>query len=182
MPRIAVLGIGNVLMGDDAVGPHLVKLLEAWWRFPPEVEVVEAGTPGLDLALRLSGLDALVVADAVRDRGAPGEIRLYDRAGILARPPVQAMSPHEPGLREALFTLEFAGGAPGEVRLVGVIPDRVSSGVGLSPAVRQALPRGLEALLAELRRLGAAFEERVPPLEPELWWERPAPGRAGRPA
>ena len=50
MARVAVIGIGNVLMGDDAAGPTAVKLLEAGWEFSPEVEVIEGGTPGLDIA------------------------------------------------------------------------------------------------------------------------------------
>jgi hydrogenase maturation protease len=172
-PRIVVLGIGNVLMGDDAVGPHLVKLLEAEWEFPPEVSVVEAGTPGLDLTVFLHDVAAAVVVDAVHARGAaPGEIRRYDREALLAKSPVMAMSPHEPGLREALLTLDFTGGGPRQVRLIGIVPGAVETGAGLSEAVRGALPALLEAVLSELAAMGAAPRQRVRPSEPDLWWER----------
>ncbi len=40
MPRIGVLGIGNVLMGDDAFGPYVVKVLEARYELPADVEVM----------------------------------------------------------------------------------------------------------------------------------------------
>lgn len=172
-PRIVVLGIGNVLMGDDAVGPHVVKLLEAGWEFPPEVAVVEAGTPGLDLTVFLHGVEAALVVDAVHARGAaPGEVRRYDREALLAGSPVLAMSPHEPGLREALLTLDFTGGGPRQVRLLGVVPAVVDAGAGLSATVRAAVPSLLEAVLAELASLGAAPRRREPPSEPDLWWER----------
>ena len=49
MVRIAVVGLGNVLMGDDGFGPYVAHLLEAWYEWPDDVQVVELGTQGLDL-------------------------------------------------------------------------------------------------------------------------------------
>ncbi len=172
MARIRVLGIGNVLMGDDAFGPYVVKLLDAGYEVPPGVEVLELGTPGADLSLHLQDLDAAVVIDTVKVRGAPGELRLLGKAQLLSQKPVLPASPHEPGLREALFTLEFRGGAPGEVRLVGVIPDLVEMEVGLSPPVRAALPAALDEVLRQLAALGTPAVARPHPREPDLWWER----------
>ena len=172
-PRLLVLGIGNVLMGDDAVGPYLLKLLEADWELPAEVAVVEAGTPGLDLTVFLHGVEIALVVDAVRAEGAiPGEIRRYGREALLAGSPGPAMSPHEPGLRETLLTLEVGGGGPCEVRLLGMAPARVESGVGLSEPVRAAMPRLVEAVLAELGALGVPPRRRARPLPPDLWWEQ----------
>ncbi len=172
MAGISIIGIGNVLMGDDAFGAHVVKTLEARYRFSPEVEIAEVGTPGLDMALRIAGLDALLVADAVRAEGAPGEIRLFDEAQITEHPSGPFLSPHEPGLREALLTLELRGEAPRLVRLVGVVPEKVEYGIGLSAPVRRAVPVAVSSVLSELSRLGVRAEERVPAAEPDLWWER----------
>jgi hydrogenase maturation protease len=174
--RIVLLGIGNVLMGDDAAGPTAVKLLEAGWEFSPEVEVIEGGTPGLDIASLVEGAEALLVVDAVRARGDPGEIRLLDEATLLGRAPGLSLSPHEPGLREALLTMELSGGRPRRVRLVGIVPERIDVPVGLSAPVRAALPRLLSRVLEELRALGGDFRPRARPLEPDLWWERPPAG------
>jgi Ni,Fe-hydrogenase maturation factor len=99
MARIAILGIGNILMGDDAVGPHLINLLEAGCEFPPNV-------------------------------------------------------------------------AAREVRLVGVAPEQVTTGVTLSAAVRGALPRLLEVVLPQLRELCGDARRRARPDDPDLWWER----------
>jgi hydrogenase maturation protease len=169
--RIAVIGIGNVLMGDDAVGPHVVRTLEAEHELPADVEVIDAGTPGLDLAAYVAGADAVVIVDAVKARGTPGEIRLYDKAAILAKPPPTSTSPHEPSLRASLHTAEFAGQAPREVTLVGVVPGAVLDGVGLSPEVRAAVPRVVAEVVSQLRRLGAEARRRTPPRRPDLWWE-----------
>lgn len=172
MPRISVLGIGNVLMGDDAFGPYVVKVLVARYDVPPTVEVLELGTPGADLSLHLQDLDAAVVVDTVKVLGEPGEIRLLDKRQLLAKKPVLPASPHEPGLREALFTLEFRGGGPGDVRLVGVIPGQVEMEVGLSAPVRAAVPAALDEVVRQLAALGVPAHPRPVPREPDLWWER----------
>ncbi len=179
MPRIGVLGIGNVLMGDDALGPYVVKLLDARYELPAGVELLELGTPGADLSLYLDGLDAAVIVDTVKVGGAPGEIRLLDKAQLLSKEPILPASPHEPGLREALFTLEFRGGAPREVRLVGVVPSSVAPELGLSPPVREAVPATLARVVEELGLLGVSVHERPDPRAPDLWWERP-PHAGGR--
>jgi hydrogenase maturation protease len=176
MARITVLGIGNVLMGDDAAGPHVVKVLEAAYAFPPDVAVVEAGTPGLDLTALLDGVETLLVVDSVHARAPPGTIRVYDRAKLLERPPALATSPHEPGLREALLTMDFHGAGPREVWLVGVVPGQVTTGIGLTPEVRAAVPRLVAEVVSRLAALGAAPTSRVPPGVPDLWWER-GPGQ-----
>ncbi len=171
MSEIGVLGLGNVLMGDDAFGPYVIKHLESAFRFPAPVLVLDAGTPGLDLTVHIRGLRALIVADAVKAPGPPGEVRLYRKADLLKAAPTLRMGPHEPGLREALLTLEFSGGAPEEVLLVGVIPDDVVYRVGLSTPVQEAVPAAVAEILRELDRLGAPAEPRKTPLAMDLWWE-----------
>ncbi|HYG70494.1 MAG TPA: hydrogenase maturation protease, partial [Anaeromyxobacteraceae bacterium] len=118
MARVAVIGIGNVLTGDDAIGPYVVRVLEAAWTFPADVEVYDAGTPGLDLTAYISGVETLVIVDAVRAKGAPGELRVYSKDEILKGAPLLAMSPHEPGVRESLLNADFMGVCPKAVRLV----------------------------------------------------------------
>jgi len=174
---IAVLGIGNVLMRDDAFGPYVVRVLEASFEFPDTVSLVDAGTPGHDMTLHLEGRDALVVVDAVHAAGPPGELRLYPLEEVLRNPPPQVMSPHEPGLRDALHKLRFTGGSPGEGILVGVIPKEVETGVGLSAPVNAAVPHAVREVLSFLRERGLAVRERVPPAAPDIWWE-PGTGEA----
>ena len=171
-PRIVVLGIGNVLTGDDAVGPHVVRVVEARYALPEDVQVIDAGTPGYDLTAFLVGLDAVLLVDAVKAEGAPGELRVYDKAELLTRKPILAVSPHEPGVREAIMNADFMGVTPAVVRLVGVVPARTETGIGLSPEVRAAIPAAVERVAAELRALGVDVPERVPRREPDLWWER----------
>ncbi|WP_242340153.1 MULTISPECIES: hydrogenase maturation protease [unclassified Anaeromyxobacter] len=172
-PRIAVIGIGNVLTGDDAVGPHVVRVFEARHAVPPDVQVMDAGTPGYDLTAFIAGLEGLVLVDAVKAKAAPGTLRVYDKEELLHKAPVLAMSPHEPGVREALMNAEFMGVSPKTVKLVGVVPASVATGIGLSPEVRAAIDGAVAQVAKELAALGVAVTERVPPAAPDLWWEKP---------
>jgi len=84
---VGVFGLGNVLMGDDALGPTVIAHLVAGFDFPPEVHVEDLGTPGLDLHPHLAGLDALILIDVVKAEGEPGELRLYGKEEILRHAP-----------------------------------------------------------------------------------------------
>jgi len=172
--RISVIGIGNVLEGDDALGPTVVRLFEAAYAVPEDVTVIDGGTPGLDLTAYMAGLEALVVVDAIKSKtGLPGEIRVIDKPGILNRGPIIAMSPHEPGLRESILHAEFQGVAPKDVRLVGIVAGSIDFGCQLTPPARAALPGAVEQVRAQLVDLGVAVTKRDPPRDPDLWWERP---------
>ncbi len=174
--RISIIGIGNVLAGDDAIGPTVVRVVEARYELPESVQVIDAGTPGYDLTAFLVGLDAVVLVDAVKAKGTAGEVRTYDKAGLLEKKPILALSPHEPGVREALLNADFMGVTPAVVRLVGVVPARTETGIGLSDAVRAAVPAAVAQVARELAALGVELRERAPPRPPDLWWER-TPGR-----
>jgi hydrogenase maturation protease len=63
--RVLIGGIGNVLLGDDAVGPYVIRLLESEYAFGDDVEIADLGTPALDLTHRLAGLHAAILVDCV---------------------------------------------------------------------------------------------------------------------
>jgi len=167
-----VLGLGNVLLGDDALGPYAVATAAAELEVGNGVELIDLGTPGLDLLPYLSGASAVVVVDTVRADGPPGEVRLYRTGELLTAPTGPRVGPHDPGLHEALMCARLDGSGPDEVILVGVIPERTTTGIGLSAAVRAAVPAVVAAVASELERLGACPSRRLEPQPPDLWWER----------
>jgi hydrogenase maturation protease len=176
--RVRVIGLGNVLMRDDAFGPYVVRLLDAFYVMPPDVQVMDVGTPGLDLIPYVCGTELLVIVDTVRADGEPGDIRVFRTADILADAVQPRLGPHDPGVKEALLTAAVADSAPQEVLLVGVIPQSVEMGVELSPAVRSSLAPVVAWVVTELTVRGAAPSLRPVPLDPAPWWEQPAPDSA----
>ena len=169
--RIGVIGLGNVLMGDDAFGPWVAQVLLAEYDFLPDVSVEDLGTPGLDLIPYVADLEALVLVDTVRSDAAPGSIRLYRRDALLRHAPAARLSPHDPGVKEALLTAEFAGVGPRDVLLVGAVPQDSAMGVRLSNPLRAAVPRAVDEVLAELARLGRPATRRIEPQPADVWWE-----------
>jgi hydrogenase maturation protease len=169
MMKVAVLGIGNVLIGDDAVGPTVVNLLEALWEFPEGVVVEDMGTPSLDLAARLSDFDAVIFVDAVSAKAEPGTIRLYTVDEILRHPPGLRLSQHDPSLKETLLTVQLLDTCPRHIILVGVVPQTIEQ-FGLSEVVEAAVPLAAEAVIEQLAKLGIASKRRTAPASGTPWW------------
>ena len=152
-----ILGLGNVLMGDDGFGPHVVRAFEEQFVAGPGVAVVDLGTPGLDLTPWLADADHAIVVDTVHANDAPGTLHVYTKEDVVRHVPFSRVSPHDPGLKESLLTLEFAGRAPRQLTLIGVVPHRVAPGTQLSPAVRDAMPAALQAICSTLEGEGIAL-------------------------
>lgn len=167
---IRIIGLGNVLMSDDGFGPYVVRVLEACYDLPRHVEVIDAGTPGLDLTPHILDADVVMFVDTVSAEGRPGDVHQFGLPDILDRAP----GPHDPGVKEALLTVAAACGGPKDVLLIGVIPEWIATGVSLSGSVRSAVPQAIGALVTELERRGARVKPRVTPRHPDTWWERPA--------
>jgi hydrogenase maturation protease len=169
--QICVIGLGNVLMGDDAFGPYVIEVLEAAYDFPENVTLRDLGTPSLDLVTYFKDIDVLIVVDSINAIGRPGEVRTYRREEILDRGLQPRTNAHEPGLKEALLVSEFEGRGPRDAFLVGVIPEVIGTGVSMSNVVRNAVPEAVREVLRELERLGAKGNRRAIMREPRIWWE-----------
>ena len=72
--KITVLGIGNILFRDEGVGIRVVERLEGRYHFPDHVSVVDGGVLGLGLLNVLAETKHLIVVDAVKNHGKPGDL------------------------------------------------------------------------------------------------------------
>lgn len=174
MATTYVLGLGNVLMGDDGFGPWVVRAFEDQYVLGPGAEVIDLGTPGLDLTPWLADVRDAIIVDTVRASDPPGTLRLYEKRDIVRHVPFARVNPHDPGVKETVLTLEFAGRAPHTIALIGVVPERVAMGTALSAAVHAAVPGAVAAIVAALERVGVSVRRRAgEPLKQdrhEPWW------------
>jgi len=158
--RVAVYGIGNILLGDDGVGPAVAHFLDANFDVPAEVVVEDLGTPSLDLPSYLFDFDTAIFVDAFAADAPPGTIRTFTRDEIMAVAPGIRISPHEPSINDALIVLDFAGKGPRDVVLVGIVPQTLDGGVTLSSPIAAAVPAAAEAVVAELASRGIRAQRR----------------------
>jgi hydrogenase maturation protease len=163
MASTSLLGLGNVLMGDDGFGPAVVHAFESTYVIPPDLLIVDLGTPGLDLSPWLMDAARVVLVDTVKADLPPGTLRIYEKADVLRYAPSVRVGPHDPGVKEALLALEFAGRGPRELTLVGVVPARTELSLELTPALQRAVPSAVAAIAAMLECRGIVLEHRQTP-------------------
>jgi hydrogenase maturation protease len=154
MPHTYVLGLGNTLMGDDGLGPAVVREFEETYEFDSGVEVVDLGTPGLDLTPWFADTPHVIIVDTVNAALPPGSIRVFEKEDVMKHAPLARVSPHDPGVKETLATLDFAGRAPDTVTVIGVVPGLVRLSLALSEPVQMAVPNAVQAIVAALERFG----------------------------
>lgn len=168
----AIIGVGNVLMGDDGFGPATLRRLETGWRFPDDVELCDVGTAGLDLTGALLGRRRVVLLDAAKAAGEPGALVRFDRAALLeARSTGPRLTPHEPGVRDAMQVAALAGELPDEALLLGCVPQAMEMGFELSDTVAAAVERAAEEVVAVARSWGCTVEPTGN--APDSAWWRP---------
>ena len=154
MPRTYVLGLGNTLMGDDGFGPAVVREFEDTYEFDEGIEVVDLGTPGLDLTPWFADTPHIIIVDTVKAALPPGSMRLYEKDDVMKHAPLARVSPHDPGVKETLATLDFAGRAPETVTVIGAVPGLVRMSLELSQPLQLAVPGAVHAICTNLERFG----------------------------
>ncbi len=155
MKTLRVLGIGNILMGDDGVGPAFTDWFRRRHRFDESVEVLDLGTPGFDLSQYLAKARAVIIVDALRAEGSSGVVRSYRGKDLSAAAVDPGLSAHDPGLISALQRLKLIDSGPESVLVLGVIPKKVEACLELSPEMIDTFPHVEKLVLDELERLGA---------------------------
>jgi len=166
-PRIAVLGLGNLMRTDDAVGMLALQVLRADPRFPQSVPLIDGGTLGLELLYPLEGITHLLALDAIDAGARPGALLRYSGEEIDSLP--VSKSVHLLGFSDLIGALRLTGNDLQEIVVLGVQPERIDWGTELTPRVNAALATLVESAVAQVTRwLGTADQQPGPPLEGEI--------------
>lgn len=151
--NILVLGVGNVLLTDEGAGVRAVEQLQQQYVFPPQVELIDGGTMGLDLLGYLDDKTHLFIVDAILSDKPPGSVVIEKRLD----PPAyfrQKISPHQIGLSELLAVAAMQDCLPPSITLFGIVPLDLSTGMEMSPAVTAAVEQVVSAVVQELGLMG----------------------------
>lgn len=150
-PTTLILALGNPLRGDDGVAAAVLQQLGAL-PLPPDIALLDGGTPGLETVLLLEGYDRALIIDAAEMGLSPGEWRIVALDAVQLLPGDDALQGtlHSAGVAEALTLGAALGILPPQIVIVGIQPQSLDWIDQLSPAVQAAIPAVCAAVHHEL--------------------------------
>ena len=152
-PKTGILGVGNLLLGDEGFGVHVVNRLQEEYRFPSNVELLDGGTAGIMLSPFIEDKDVLFVIDVVSLDAEPGSIHLFDHEDVCSGNIQTRMSPHQVGLLEILDLCRLREKAPQRIEMITVVPADLSTRIGLSKPLARAMDTVISLLFRKLEKI-----------------------------
>ncbi|OPX88268.1 MAG: Hydrogenase 2 maturation protease [Pelotomaculum sp. PtaB.Bin104] len=149
--RILIIGVGNLLLGDEGVGIHAINLLqEEQAALGPAVEIIDGGTAGLDLLFWLEDASSAIIIDCMDAGEVPGTIFRLPAEELISISSNHIASLHDISLQEVLLTAKKLGKLPPTV-VFGIQPEKIGYCNQLSPEVKSVLPRLLQLIKQEMK-------------------------------
>jgi len=157
---IMILGIGCILYSDEGFGVRVVERLVQLYEFPDNVLVVDGGVLGINLLGVISKPNHLIVVDAIRNKGNPGD--LYRLQGDAIPERIRAKnSLHQVDFLEALTLCQALDKVP-ETVILGVEPaDIETQSLELTPAIQSRVDPMIDMILVELKRVGGSWRRKA---------------------
>jgi hydrogenase maturation protease len=159
---VALIGLGNLLKGDDGVGVRAVRAVQEEFAVHPDLAIVDGGTAGLGLLSHLEGRVAVLCVDAVLFGKEPGYIGIIEDEAIPAAFGPAKLSLHHVGLPELLAAARLVDSLPEKISLIAVEPESLDVGLELSAAVQGKLPKVVAIIAAKLQEWGVTLTRRGP--------------------
>lgn len=148
---ILIIGCGNLLRGDDGVGPILIRHL---WEIglPEGVRCADGGTGGMDVAFQMRGAEKVILIDACQSGSDPGAIFKVPGAELENLPPLTGIHLHafrwDHALAFARWLLKDE--YPRDITVYLIEAENIGFGADLSPRVRVAMEKLARLLLDDL--------------------------------
>lgn len=158
--KIGIIGIGNLLCGDEGFGIHTINYLEENFIFPDSVVLKDAGTAGIYMSPFLEECDPVIVVDVVDIDAEPGSMHYYDVNDVKLGNIQTKMSPHQLGLLEILEICKLRDAAPDSVEFFCVVPADLDTNLELSALVAPRVPEIADKILTRLKEMGVDVQKR----------------------
>ena len=156
--EVVVVGLGNILLGDDGVGIHSVKKMVTQDSLPQYIRCIDGGIKSFDALYECGNASNIIVVDAIKGGGKPGTIYKMD---IEEWQSVQGISLHNTNFLDALFFTRTFQGIKHNVTVIGMEPKNITPTLELSPLVKRKLNELIQIILCEAKSksLQNPFEE-----------------------
>lgn len=157
---IGILGIGNLLLGDEGFGVHCVQHIEQHYDIPENICVFDGGTAGILLAPFIEQCDRLFVLDVIALDDEPGAVHSFTEEDVRAGNIQTRMSPHQIGMLEILDICKIRGKVPEQVQFITVVPQTLEPGMDLSPLIAGRVTDVIDILMQSLAKLSVSLPEK----------------------
>lgn len=131
-----VIGVGNAMRGDDAVGLEVARLLQG--SLPPGVALHTCEGEPVALLDLWAGCDRVVLVDAMRSGAEPGTVHVFDAVASPLPAELAGPSTHLVGVGEAIELARALGRLPGRVEVRAIEAAQLDAGAPLSAQVAAA--------------------------------------------
>jgi len=163
--KILVLGIGNILFGDEGIGVHLVNYLEEKYKFqgPHQIDFIDGGTLAQRLIPIIVEYDKVFIFDTVDvDEAEIGDVYFFDFLDVPECISWQG-SAHEVEMLQTLEMIHLMGDLP-ETKIIGVVPYVIGEDTtfSITEPVLKAAKLMERILTAELEKLGVKAKVKNP--------------------
>jgi hydrogenase maturation protease len=139
-----ILGIGNIVMGDEGFGVHVARVLQET-ELPAGVRVEEGGVGGFNLLGSLDGVERLIVVDVMMIDMPPGQAVLFKPGENFSEPGKNIVSFHQFGVIELVKMWGLLGYRP-EIFFLVTRPEKLGWGMELSPRVQTAADKAVSLI------------------------------------
>ena len=159
--RILIAGIGNIFLGDDGFGPEVLRYVCDRLDGSEGLRVTDYGIGGMHLAYDLlEDWDALVLVDAIPNRGSAGTVHVFEADHGTPDSPA-GLDAHGMDPATVFASLRALGGRPPRTIVVGCEVADVRDGMSLSDPVQAAVPEAVRAVESAIAMLRAEDHARV---------------------
>lgn len=147
---VLIIGIGNILIRDEGIGVRVAEQMMKM-SLPPDVQVMDGGTGGLDLLYVIEGRKKVIVVDAVKAGSPPGTLfrftdkDLEEKKGTLR-------SAHGIDFSDVVSTSAYFKTKPDEIVFLGIEPADLGAGLDLSPEIEKMIPVLINLVLKEIEK------------------------------
>jgi len=150
-PKIVILGIGNILLRDEGVGIHLVRMLDKNDIDYDNLEIIDGGICP-EIVSFIEDAYKLIIVDAIKGGKEPGTIYRLSADDVMADSATPICS-HQVSIIDSLRILGLIGKGPRDTIIIGIEPKNMDYGLELSPEVKEKLVELKKIVAAEIKIL-----------------------------
>lgn len=152
MKELVVLGIGNILQHDDGVGIYASQYLKENYAFSQDIDIINGGVEGTNLLNFFMEYRYILILDA---------LEIEDEAGAIYHIPTEELtgfgvnsgSAHDIGVLQCFELLELMGKETPKSSVLGIVPHKIDTHIGLSKTLHSKFRTYIETLLNILKKL-----------------------------